>query len=158
MLIFPVFVNPRTDPPPAPPCSEYEFLPSTQLLCSQSLTDSSTRRHHSNSFEINTFHTLFSAMGVYESVWQHDVCLGGILVRYIAHLFLLGSSWPGSPDLPYAAHLRGGLSRHMRVRFNAVVASKNSAATFPSPRMRNRRIPRCSFKIPMTGSATAFRR
>jgi hypothetical protein len=39
----------------------------------------------------------------------------------------------------------------MRVRFNAVVASANSAATFPSPRIRNRRIPRCTFKIPMTG-------
>jgi hypothetical protein len=53
--------------------------------------------------------------------------------------------------------LAGG-GRHIRVRFNAVVASANSTATFLSPRIRNRRIPRCSFKIPITGSTTAFRR
>jgi len=58
----------------------------------------------------------------------------------------------------YAERFPGGLSRHMRVRFNAVVASANSTATFLSPRIRNRRIPRCSFKIPITGSTTAFRR
>jgi len=44
----------------------------------------------------------------------------------------------------------------MRVRFNAVVAKRKLRGYFPSPRMRNRRIPRCSFKIPMTGSASAF--
>ena len=60
-------------------------------------------------------------------------------------------------DLLYAERVPGELSRHIRVRFNAVVASANSAATFPSQRIRNRRIPRCSFKIPMTGSANAFR-
>src|SRR5690242_15831344 len=51
-----------------------------------------------------------------------------------------------------------GVSCHMRVRFNAVVARANSVATLCSPRIRNRLIPRCSFKIPMTGSASAFRR
>jgi hypothetical protein len=61
-------------------------------------------------------------------------------------------------DLFYAKRFPGGLSRHMRVRFNAVVANANSAATFLRPRIRNRRIPRCSFKIPITGSASAFRR
>src|SRR5216683_106857 len=61
-------------------------------------------------------------------------------------------------DFLCAGYFQRGLSRHMRVRFNAVVANANSAATFPSPRMRNRRMPRCSFKIPMTGSASAFRR
>ena len=73
-------------------------------------------------------------------------------------LFIRRSCGPFYVDLLYAERFPGGVSRHMRVRFSAVVANANSAATFPSPRIRNRRIPRCSFKIPMTGSASAFRR
>ena len=94
---------------------------------------------------------------VNESVWQLR-CLGGILVSFMVHLFVRRSCGPFGVDLFYAERFPGGLSRHMRVKFNAVVARANSAATFPSPRIRNLRIPRCSFKIPMTGSASAFRR
>ena len=93
----------------------------------------------------------------YESVCQLR-CLGGILVSFMVHLFVRRSCGPFGVDLFYAERFPGGLSRHMRVKFNAVVARANSAATFPSPRIRNLRIPRCSFKIPMTGSASAFRR
>ena len=82
----------------------------------------------------------------------------GIWVSFMVHLFIRRSCGPFRVDLLYAGRFPGGLSRHIRVRFNAVVASANSAATFPSPRIRNRLIPRCSFKIPMTGSANAFRR
>jgi hypothetical protein len=46
--------------------------------------------------------------------------------------------------------------RQMRVRFIAVVVKANSAATFSRPRKRNRRIPRCSFNTPNTGSTIAF--
>ena len=82
----------------------------------------------------------------------------GILVSFMVHLFIRRSCGPFGVVLLYAERFPGGLSRHIRVRFNAVVASANSAATFLSPRIRNRRIPRCSFKTPMTGSANAFRR
>ena len=51
-----------------------------------------------------------------------------------------------------------GFTRHIRVRFNAVTASVNSTATLVSPRKRNRRIPRCSFSTPITGSTISFRR
>jgi len=78
--------------------------------------------------------------------------------EFMVHLFIRRSCGPFGVDLLYAEGLPGVLSRHIRVRFNAVVASANSAATFLSPRIRNRRIPRCSFKTPMTGSANAFRR
>src|ERR1700680_3761642 len=74
----------------------------------------------------------------------------GIWVSFMVHLFIRRSCGPFRVDLLYAERFPGGLSRHIRVRFNAVVASANSAATFPSPRIRNRLIPRCSFKIPMT--------
>ena len=95
--------------------------------------------------------------GVYESVWQ--LCwLGEFLVISMIHLLSSGVVARGGLDFLCAGYFQRGLSRHMRVRFNAVVARANSAATFPSPRIRNLRIPRCSFKIPMTGSASAFRR
>jgi len=75
-----------------------------------------------------------------------------------SHLFIRRSCGVFYVDLLYVERFPGGLSRHIRVRFNAVVASANSAATLLSPRIRNRRIPRCSFNTPMTGSASAFRR
>ncbi len=81
-----------------------------------------------------------------------------ILVSFMAHLFIRRSCGPFYVDRLYAERFAGGLSRHIRVRFSAVLASANSAATFLSPRIRNRRIPRCSFKTPMTASANAFRR
>jgi hypothetical protein len=77
---------------------------------------------------------------------------------FVIHLFIREVVGPFGVDRFYAGRFPGGPSRHIRVRFNAVVASANSAATFFSPRIRNRRIPRCSFKIPMTGWASAFRR
>src|SRR6266478_442486 len=83
----------------------------------------------------------------------------GILVSFMAHLFIRRSCCgPFGVDLLYAKRFPGGLSLHIRVRFNAVVASANSAATFLSLRIRNRRIPRCSFRSPITGSANSFRR
>src|SRR5258708_2498395 len=93
----------------------------------------------------------------YESVWQL-CCLGEFLVISMMHLHSSEVVARCGLDFLCAGYFQRGLSRHMRVRFNAVVAKANSAATFPSPRMRNRRMPRCSFKIPMTGSASAFRR
>ncbi len=95
--------------------------------------------------------------GVHESVWQL-CCLGEFLVISMIHLHSSEVVARCGLDFLCAGYFQRGLSRHMRVRFNAVVANANSAATFPSPRMRNRRMPRCSFKIPMTGSASAFRR
>ena len=56
----------------------------------------------------------------------------------------------------YTALRSSGATRHSRVKFSAVVASVNSAATLASPRRRNRRIPRCSFSTPKTGSTMAF--
>src|SRR5258708_11834042 len=93
--------------------------------------------------------------GVHESVWQL-CCLGEFLVISMIHLHSSEVVARGGLDFLCAGDFQWGLSRHMRVRFNAVVARANSAATFLSPRIRNLRIPRCSFKIPMTGSATAF--
>src|SRR6266481_3438178 len=93
----------------------------------------------------------------YESVWQL-CCLGEFLVISMMHLHSSEVVARCGLDFLCAGYFQWGLSRHMRVRFNAVVAKANSAATFPSPRIRNLRIPRCSFKIPMTGSANAFRR
>src|SRR5258708_9960992 len=90
-------------------------------------------------------------------VWQL-CCLGEFLVISMMHLHSSEVVARCGLDFLCAGYFQRGLSRHMRVRFNAVVAKANSAATFPSPRMRNRRMPRCSFKIPMTGSASAFRR
>ena len=95
--------------------------------------------------------------GVHESVWQL-CCLGEFLVISMIHLHSSEVVARCGLDFLCAGYFQWGLSRHMRVRFNAVVAKANSAATFPSPRIRNLRIPRCSFKIPMTGSANAFRR
>src|SRR5260370_34166378 len=95
--------------------------------------------------------------GVHESVWQL-CCLGEFLVISMMHLHSSEVVARCGLDFLCAGYFQRGLSRHMRVRFNAVVARANSAATFPSPRIRNLRIPRCSFKIPMTGSAMAFRR
>src|SRR5712692_7827535 len=95
--------------------------------------------------------------GVYESVWQL-CCLGEFLVISMIHLHSSEVVARCGLDFLCAGYFQWGLSRHMRVRFNAVVARANSAATFLSPRIRNLRIPRCSFKIPMTGSASAFRR
>src|SRR5713101_2346939 len=77
---------------------------------------------------------------------------------FMVHLLIRGSCGPFGVDTFYRDRFPGGLSRHIRVRFSAVLASANSAATFLSPRIRNRRIPRCSFKTPMTASANAFRR
>ncbi len=94
---------------------------------------------------------------VYESVWQL-CCLREFLVISMIHLHSSEVVARCGLDFLCAGYFQRGLSRHMRVRFNAVVARANSAATFPSPRIRNLRIPRCSFKIPMTGSASAFRR
>src|SRR5216684_2202658 len=94
---------------------------------------------------------------VHESVWQL-CCLGEFLVISMIHLHSSEVVARGGLDFLCAGYFQWGLSRHMRVRFNAVVARANSAATFLSPRIRNLRIPRCSFKIPMTGSASAFRR
>src|SRR5260370_32380232 len=94
---------------------------------------------------------------VYESVWQ--LCwLGEFLVISMIHLHSSEVVARCGLDFLCAGDFQRGLSCHMRARFNAVVARANSAATFPSPRIRNLRIPRCSFKIPMTGSASAFRR
>src|SRR5260370_25225057 len=95
--------------------------------------------------------------GVYESVWQL-CCLGEFLVISMIHLHSSEVVARGGFDFLCARSFQWGLSRHMRVRFNSVAASANSAATFLNPRIRNLRIPRCSFKIPMTGSASAFRR
>jgi hypothetical protein len=81
----------------------------------------------------------------------------GILVSFMVLLFIRRSCGPFGVVLLYAERFPGELSRHIRVRFNAVVASANSTPTFLSPHIRNRRIPRCSFKTPMTGSANAFR-
>src|SRR6266852_1744945 len=102
-------------------------------------------------------HTSRHHRGVYESVWQL-CCLGEFLVISMIHLHSSEVVARCGLDFLCAGYFQRGLSRHMRVRFNALVANANSAATFPSPRMRNRRMPRCSFKIPMTGSASAFRR
>src|SRR6266851_1609766 len=99
----------------------------------------------------------FGLERVYESVWQL-CCLGEFLVISMIHLHSSEVVARGGLDFLCAGYFQWGLSRHMRVRFNAVVARANSAATFLSPRIRNLRIPRCSFKIPMTGSASAFRR
>src|SRR6266852_8728427 len=96
-------------------------------------------------------------VGVYESVWQL-CCLGEFLVISMIHLHSSEVVARCGLDFLCAGYFQRGLSRHMRVRFNAVVARANSAATFRSPRMRKRRMPRCSFKIPMTSSASAFRR
>src|SRR5258708_18176461 len=98
-----------------------------------------------------------SPRGLYESVWQL-CCLGEFLVISMIHLHSSEVVARGGLDFLCAGYFQWGLSRHMRVRFNAVVARANSAATFLSPRIRNLRIPRCSFTIPMTGPATAFRR
>src|SRR5712692_5425766 len=92
-----------------------------------------------------------------ESVWQL-CCLGEFLVISMLHLHSSEVVARGGLDFLCAGYFQWGLSRHIRVRFNAVVARANSAATFLSPRIRNLRIPRCSFKIPMTASASAFRR
>src|SRR6266852_3137622 len=104
---------------------------------------------------INTYKK--TGEGGYESVWQL-CCLGEFLVISMIHLHSSEVVARGGLDFLCAGYFQWGLSRHMRVRFNAVVARANSAATFLSPRIRNLRIPRCSFKIPMTGSASAFRR
>ena len=86
------------------------------------------------------------------TAFNRQICLS-----FMVHLFI-GRVVAFSADWLYAERSLGGLSRHIRVRFKAVVARANSAATFLNPRIRNRRMPRCSFKIPMTGSASAFRR
>src|SRR5260370_41769298 len=100
---------------------------------------------------LNPYGSIFyknGGRGVAESVWQ--LCwLGEFLVISMIHLHSSGVVARCGLDFLCAGYFQRGLSRHMRVRFNAVVARANSAATFPSPRIRNLRIPRCSFKIPM---------
>src|SRR5947209_959023 len=91
-------------------------------------------------------------------VFVATLLVGEFLVISMIHLHSSEVVARCGLDFLCAGYFQRGLSRHMRVRFNAVVARANSAATFPSPRIRNLRIPRCSFKIPMTGSASAFRR
>src|SRR5579859_360644 len=81
-----------------------------------------------------------------------------MVLSFMVHLYVRRSRGFFGGDLVYAKRCPGGRSRHIRVRFKAVVVSANSTATFLNPRIRNRRIPRCSFKIPITGSTTAFRR
>src|SRR6266581_183914 len=92
------------------------------------------------------------------SLCGNFVALASFLVISMIHLHSSEVVARCGLDFLCARYFQRGLSRHMRVRFNAVVARANSAATFPSPRIRNLRIPRCSFKIPVTGSASAFRR
>src|SRR5260370_18515750 len=75
--------------------------------------------------------------GVHESVWQL-CCLGEFLVISMMHLHSSEVVARCGLDFLCAGYFQRGLSRHMRVRFNAVVAKANSAATFLSPRMRNR--------------------
>ena len=92
-----------------------------------------------------------------ESVWQLKPWRreqGNFMVHLLT--FRVVGLW--SLALLRAERSQRGVSCHMRVRFNAIVARVNSTATFGSPRIRNRRIPRCSFKMPKTGSASAFRR
>src|SRR5260370_32945231 len=129
----------------------------TQVLSFHTLAQSFPRRRSVKPFLFNYFRTLSLTTGVYESVWQL-CCLGEFLVISMVHLHCSEVVARCGLDFLCAGYFQWGVSRHMRVRFNAVVAKANSAATFPSPRIRNLRIPRCSFKIPITGSASAFRR
>src|SRR5713226_2813034 len=113
-----------------------------------------------NPFLFKQFRTLLQkhpGVGV-PSLCGNFVALASFLVISMMHLHSSEVVARCGLDFLCAGYFQWGLSRHMRVRFNAVVAKANSAATFPSPRIRNLRIPRCSFKIPMTGSASAFRR
>ena len=48
--------------------------------------------------------------------------------------------------------------RHRRVKLKALATSATSTPTLLRPRSRKPRIPRCSFKIPITGSTSAWRR
>src|SRR6266567_2205655 len=92
-----------------------------------------------------------------ESVWQLKPWRreqGNFMVHLLT--FRVVGLW--SLALLRAERSQRGVSCHIRIRLKAMVARANSAATFPSPRIRNRRIPRCSFKMPKTGSTTAFRR
>src|SRR6266852_1082731 len=68
-----------------------------------------------------------------ESVWQL-CCLGEFLVISMIHLPSSEVVARCGLDFLCAGYFPWGLSRHMRVRFNAVVARANSAATFLSPR------------------------
>ena len=56
--------------------------------------------------------------------------------------------------LPYACLA----NRHIRVRLKAVQVSATSTPTLLKPRNRKRHIPRCSFRMPITGSTSAWRR
>src|SRR5713226_9087384 len=60
-------------------------------------------------------------VGVYESVWQL-CCLGEFLVISMIHLHSSEVVARGGLDFLCAGYFQWGLSRHMRVRFNAVVA------------------------------------
>src|SRR5260370_1416346 len=111
-----------------------------------------TCRH--KSFRIRSYK---NTGGVHESVWQL-CCLGEFLVISMIHLHSSEVVARGGLDFLCAGYFQWGLSRHMRVRVNAVVARANSAATFLTPRIRNLRIPRCSFKIPLHASPSRFRR
>src|SRR5260370_1190257 len=125
--------------------SHLSLLTVVHPLSLQPLTKCSSR----NSFVFKTIH--FDGGVCTGSVWQL-CCLGEFLVISMIHLHSSEVVARCVLDFLCAGYSQRGLSRHMLVRFNAVVANANSAATFPSPRRRNRRMPRCSFKIPMTGS------
>src|SRR5260370_20660567 len=69
-------------------------------------------------------------------LWQL-CCLGEFLVISMIHLHSSEVVARCGLDFLCAGYFQWGLSRHMRVRFNAVVAMANSAATFLSPPIRN---------------------
>src|SRR5579864_5085587 len=92
---------------------------------------------------------------------------GNSLIFPVLRLFLRGflpvvrvcaaNRVPAGSARAYTAPTSAGTLRHRRIRFNAVFASVNSIATLASPRIRNRRIPCCSFKVPILGSTISFR-
>jgi hypothetical protein len=93
------------------------------------------------------------ASGAEESVWQRsDATIPWQFSRQLRRLPKLAG--PTAVGLRLMVQRSGGSIRHSRVRFSAVVASANSAATFDNPRSRYRRMPRCSFS---TREETAVR-